>query len=184
MIPRNQRDSGKTTSIPTLQPTKRANGLITPNNPNNRIPKTPHTTPPLAPSRHSLLSLPLTIEIPNVVIDDPDPLNPGNPHFLQGMSLWIFMVAAQLNGKRLSSLLWIILIGCQHLARSQMTKDRWLQGRSMKMTSVGQWRKSCPLTIAYHWTMLNGQPSYFTARTFCLTMNCLIATSWNSMRPT
>ena len=176
-----QRESGRTIRSPTLQPTKRANGLITPNNP---IPRTPHTTPPLVPSRHSLLNPPPTIEIQNVIIDDPDRPNPGSPHFPQGMYPWIFMVAAQLNGKRLSSLQWIILIGCQHLVRSQMTNDQWLQDRSMKTTFVDQWRKSCPLTIAFHLIMLNGQQSYFTVRTSCLTMICLVAMSWNSMRPT
>ena len=181
MIRHGQRESGRTTRSPTLHTTKRDNGLTTQNNP---IPMTPHMTLPLVQSRHSPLNLPHAIAIPNAINDDPDQLNPGNPRFPQGMSPWTFMVAAQLNGKQLSSLLWIILIGCPHPVRSQMTNDQWLQDLSMKMTFVDQWRKSCPSTIAFQLIMLSGQPNCFIARTFCRTMIFPLAMSWNFILPT
>ena len=93
-----RRDNGRTTRSPTINPKKRVNGSITPS---HHTTTTPHMTIPLVPSRHSPPTLPIALTIPNVINDDPDPLNPDSPHFLQGMYPWIYMAAALLDGKQL-----------------------------------------------------------------------------------
>ena len=96
--PQSRQEDGRTTRSPTIPPTKRVNGLTTPNHPFQMI---LHMTPPPVQSRHFPLNLPTAIAIPNATNDGHDQLNPDNPHSLQGMSPWTFMVAASLDGKQL-----------------------------------------------------------------------------------
>ena len=89
-------DNGRTTKSPTISPTRRANGLTTQN---HHRPTPPHTTLPLVPLLHSPQNLLTATAIPNAINADPDLFNPDSPHSLQGMSRWIYMVPASIDGK-------------------------------------------------------------------------------------
>ena len=98
MILPSQRDNGRTTRSPTINPIPGANGLTTQSHHTLTL---PNMTLPLVRSLHFPLILLTVITIPHANNADPDPLNPDNPHSLQGMSLWTYMEQASKDGSQM-----------------------------------------------------------------------------------